>query len=81
MSVKLYLVQNVSAGFVGNSPVFWHASNSGYTQWVDEARLFTWEEASRQVESTRGSHEWKMWSENKIQSVKKYTVDIQDLRK
>ena len=76
-----YLLQNCSDGFIGNSPVFWHESGSGYTQWIDEAKQWTKEEAEKQIQSTRGTHQWQMWSVEEIESVAKRTVDIQDLRK
>lgn len=78
---KKYLLQCVSNGFVGNSPVFWHESNSGYTQWINEAKKFSKEEAEAIIRSTRGSHQWQMWDVDEIESVAKVTVDIQDLRR
>lgn len=78
---RQFLLQNVGDGYVGNSPVFWHKSGSGYTQWIDDAKLWTKEEAEKQVQSTRGSHQWQMWDIEEIYSVAKRTVDIQDLRK
>lgn len=75
----LYLLQNCNGGFIGNSPLFWRKDNSGYTQWIDEARMWTKEEAETQIRSTRGSHSWKMWSVEEINSVAKRIVDIQDL--
>ena len=32
----MYYIQNLNAGFLGNSPVFW-SKNGGYSQWLDEA--------------------------------------------
>lgn len=78
---ELFLLQNCSGGYVGNSPVFWHKSNSGYTQWINEARKWTKAEAETQIHSTRGSHSWKMWSVEEINSVAKRIVDIQDLNR
>lgn len=75
-----YLLQNCSGGYVGNSPVFWCKDGSGYTQWIDEAKRWTKEEAEKQIWSTRGSHTWKMWSVAEIEAVAKRTVDIQDLQ-
>lgn len=76
-----YLLQNCSAGYVGNSPVFWHKSESGYTPWIDDAKRWAKEEAEQQIRSTRGSHTWQMWSVEEIEAAAKRTVDIQDLRK
>jgi hypothetical protein len=76
-----YLLQNVGAGYIGNSPVFYHASGSGYTQWIDEAKRFTLEEAETVIRTTFGSHCWMTWSVEQIWESAKRTVDIQDLRK
>ena len=76
-----YLLQNVNAGYIGNSPVFYHASGSGYTQWIDEAKRWPKDEAELFMQTTRGSHNWKMWPLEQILSSAKRTVDIQDLRK
>jgi len=76
-----YLLQNCSAGYVGNSPMFWQKGGSGYTPWIDDAQRWTKDDAERQIQSTRGSHNWQMWSVSEIESVAKRTVDIQDLRK
>lgn len=81
MDEYLYLLQNCSGGYVGNSPVFWHKDRSGYTPWIDEAKRWTKAEAEQQIRSTRGSQMWQMWSVAEIEAVAKRTVDIQDLRK
>lgn len=78
---ELYLLQNCDCPFLGNSPVFWREGGSGYTQWIDEAKRWTKEEAESQIRSTRGSHRWEMWPLSQITAAKKFTVDIQDLRK
>jgi hypothetical protein len=77
----LYLLQNCNGGYVGNSPCFWHKDGSGYTPWIDDAKRWTKEEAQLQIQSTRGSHTWKMWPLSEITAAAKLTVDIQDLRK
>lgn len=74
-----YLLQNVGVGYLGNSPVFWHESNSGYTQWIDEAKVWTKDEAEAQIRSTRGTHQWRMWPADQIYKAAKKIVDIQDL--
>lgn len=75
-----YLLQNTRDGYIGNSPVFW-ADGGGYTQWIDEARVWTKEEAERQISATVGSHSWELWLLSDIEKVAKRTVDIQDLRR
>lgn len=78
---KEYLLQNCGAGFLGNSPIFWQKGDSGYTQWIDDAKRWTYKEAKIQMKSTSGTHKWKLWPLDVIESVAKRTVDIQDLNK
>lgn len=78
---KLYLLQNCSAGYLGNSPLFWREGGCGYTQWIDEAKRWTYREARVQIRSTRGTHHWKMWPLTDIEAVARRTVDMQDLRR
>lgn len=79
--MELFLLQNCGAGYVGNSPVFWREGGCGYTPWIDEAKRWTKEEAEVVIRGSEGSHSWKMWPVDLIESVAKRTVDIQDLRK
>ena len=76
----MYYIQNLNAGFLGNSPVFW-SKNGGYSQWLDEAQTFTEAEANTVVRTTSGTHRWKLWPVDEIDSIAKRTVDIQDMRK
>lgn len=78
MSKAIYLLQNENAGYVGNSPCFWHETNSGYTPHVDEAKRFTPQEARDIIRSTKGSHKWKRWH---IRDVLKATVCVVDMQK
>ena len=43
-----FFLWNKTAGFVGNSPMLWHKSDSGYTQWIDEAKRFSAEQAAKE---------------------------------
>lgn len=78
---KLYLLQNCSAGYVGNSPLFWAEGDAGYTPWIDLAKRWTHDEARRLIRATNGSHSWKLWPLEVIEMAAKRTVDIQDLRR
>jgi hypothetical protein len=75
----LYLLQNKSNGYLGNSPYF-YAEKGGYSQWIVDAKKFTKEEAEKVVSSTVGSHKWHIWPLSRILEVAKETVDIQDLK-
>lgn len=79
--MKLYFLQNVGAGYIGNSPVFWHETGSGYTQWIDDAKKFTAEECNRIARTTTGSHRWKRWPVSFIEKRAQRTVDHQQLRR
>lgn len=76
---KRYLLQNCGIGYLGNSPYFWHKSGSGYTQWIADAKEWTYAEAQQQVRSSRGSHRWRIWPKELVFKLAKLTVDIQDL--
>jgi hypothetical protein len=76
-----YLLQNCTAGYCGNSPMFWREGGSGYTPWIAEAKVWSKEEAEQQIRSTQGSHSWQIWPLALIRGNAKATVDIQDLRK
>lgn len=78
---RIYLLQNCHAGYLGNSPVFWAEGGSGYTQWIDQAKRWTWKEARAQVRATRGTHRWKIWPLDLIERCAKRTVDMLDLRR
>jgi hypothetical protein len=73
-----YYLQNCTNGYLGNSPYFW-AEKGGYTQWLDDAKKWTKEEARNVIRSTKGSHRWKMWAVKRVDKVAKRTVDMQDL--
>jgi hypothetical protein len=77
---NLYLLQNLSAGYVGNSPLFWAKGDSGYTQWLDDAKQFTFAECRDIIRSTSGSHKWKPWKLSTIEKHSRRSVDIQHLR-
>lgn len=81
MSKTVYLLQNVGAGYVGNAPLFWHQSNSGYTPNIDEAKRMTPEEAAQIIRSSRGTHQWKRWHIRTVLKSSYRVADIQLLRK
>lgn len=65
---------------MGNSPLFWKEDNCGYTQWIDEAKYFTSEEADKIIENCKGSHEFKKVLVSSVDKIAKRTIDIQDLK-
>ncbi|MGB1202900.1 MAG: hypothetical protein ACPG75_04975 [Alloalcanivorax venustensis] len=74
-----YLLQNVTAGYVGNAPLWWRAGGSGYTPWPDEAERFTLADARQVVRSTVGTHKWAIYPELMILEQQRATVDAQHL--
>ena len=62
MMPSLYLLQNNSAGYCGDYPLFW-CEGGGYSPDIDQAKRWTEDEALMQIASTRGSHFWMMWKE------------------
>jgi len=77
---KVYLLQNESAGYVGNSPVFWRAGSYGYTHLVDDAERFTEVEASAIIHRTSGSHRLRRWRLVDVMMSTIRVVDIDLLR-
>lgn len=75
-----YYLQNVSAGFCGNAPFWWAKDDCGYTVDIDNAKLFTKEEAESIIKSTKSSHRWMMWGEQSVLDAVCRTVDIEKLR-
>jgi hypothetical protein len=75
-----YYLQNIGAGFLGNSPFWWANGGNGYTADIDEAQLFEKGEAQSIVKSTKGTHKWKIWSEKRVKSAIYRTVDMQKLK-
>lgn len=73
----LYLLRNLQAGFLGNSPLFW-ARSGGYTQWIDQAQRFTAAEAAEQMQNSPGKFE--MYDTRQVERVAQCTVDIQHLK-
>lgn len=74
-----FYIRNVGAGFLGNSPIWWQKGGSGYTQWLDDAKRFSNEEADGVIQSCLGTHQFEKWPCKKVDDAAKLTVDIQDL--
>lgn len=79
--VRLFYLQNETAGYCGNSPMWWAKGGSGYTARLDEAETFFADDANKIIRSTKGSHRWKKWPVKAVDAAAHRTVDIQDLRK
>jgi len=79
MSDTRYYLQNVTAGYVGNSPLFWASDNNGYTQWLDEAAKMTSEEALEIIRTTT-SHHLIAWPVDQVDARAQRTVDVQKLK-
>jgi hypothetical protein len=75
-----YYLQNIGAGYCGNAPYWWAAGDSGYTACIDEAKLFTKEEAESVIRSTKGSHTFKMWEESRVIAAVIRMVDSEKLK-
>lgn len=75
---KLYLLQNLHSGYLGNCPCFW-MKGGGYGQWIDEAEKFTLAQVKDIIKSTSSSHKWKIWPWDIIDKAAQRTVDSQVL--
>ena len=77
----LYLLQNLNAGYCGNSPLFWKEGGSGYTPNIDEAKRWTWKECQTEIRATKSSHSWNAWKLADCEAAVIRVVDIQLLVK
>ena len=74
-----YLLQNVHAGFVGNSPLWWKKGGSGYTGHVDDAERFTSIESQQKVRE--GAGKYVAYLERDVLANSYLMADIQGLRR
>lgn len=72
---RLFYLQNVELGYLGNSPMWW-CTQGGYTPRLDFARQFTKAEAD---DITRGTQKFKAWTVAEIEKIAYRTVDVQDM--
>ena len=79
MSNKICVLQNISAGFVGNDLLFYGEHGKGYTCDLDKAEVFTKDEAIKEVQISRGKY--LMWEKKYLESIAKGHVDMQYLRR
>jgi hypothetical protein len=76
----IYLLQNESAGYIGDSPLFWSDGGCGYTVDVDRAKRFTLTEARAVVRASKGTHRWKIWRQQDVLNSCVRVADIEVLR-
>lgn len=76
-----YYLQNTSAGYCGNAPYWWAENDCGYTIEIDKAKLFTNTEASLIIKTTKKSHKFRKWRQDKVSKAITKTIDIQKLHK
>jgi hypothetical protein len=76
----MYL-QNETAGYCGNSPMWYRKGGNGYTPRLDEAEKFKEAKADEIIRGSEGTHRWKKWPVLFIDSIAHRAVDIQDIRK
>jgi hypothetical protein len=74
---KLFYIQNVSAGYIGNNPVFWAIGGRGYTSYIDRAEKFSEADARAMVD--HDSRKWRMWSVEEVEPHIYRTVECQTL--
>ena len=70
---SLYYIQD-SRAHCGNSMMFWRKGSQGYTQCIDEAEVFTADEAIRQMIERRTD---VPWPKDYIDSISSRHVDMQ----
>lgn len=73
------LLQNVTAGYVGDCLLFWKTGGCGYTADVDDAQRFTAKEANAIIGGSVGTHSWKLWPESEVINACHRVVSREDL--
>lgn len=74
---KLFYLQNVERGFVGNSVQWYRQDGKGYVCDTRAAQKFTQEEADKMTAETK---KYKAWPCELIDGLVQHHVDMQDLR-
>lgn len=73
---KVYYLQRVPSGFLGNAIIFWRIGDSGYTAYLEGAREFSEEEALAMEK--HNPEKWKAWPCDEIKKRVHLVFDIQD---
>lgn len=73
-----YILQNVHAKYVGNCILFWRKNGAGYTPDLDDAEIFTKEEAERTVRYS-DTGKFRMFEKSYLESIAERHVDMQNL--
>lgn len=79
VSEDLYYLQNVSAGYVGNNPLWWAESGKGYTSYIDNAQKFTQADAFKML--NEDAKKWKAWPVDVVNQATYRTVESQQLNR
>ena len=77
----MFYLQNVSAGYLGNAPLFWRKGGSGYTADIDDLQEFDEAEADQIIRSTQGTHKFVKWPVEAVLASVQKVVDMQKLRR
>lgn len=80
MEVKpdLYYLQNASMGYLGNAPYWWREGGSGYTPYIDEAKVWTEQDADSEIRTCKGTHDFRKWRVDDImRAIAPRMVDLQ----
>lgn len=77
----LYYLQNHSVPYLGNSVMWWAKGGSGYTDRIDNAELFSEDEADKIIQSTQSTHRFVKWEQEVVERSTVRVVDMQDLSK
>lgn len=77
----MFYLQNESAGYCGNSPMWWAKGGNGYTPRLDQAQQFDGPAADAIIRGCQGSHRMVKWPVAEVEAATYRAVDIQVLRK
>lgn len=76
--MKLFYIQDVSRGYVGNSLMWWKHDNCGYVCDIRKAKVFTEEEA---IDLCKFADDLRMWDKDYIDERIQHHIDMQTIDK
>lgn len=72
-----YYLQNKSAGYLGNAPIWWNKGNRGYSAYIMSAKKWNKEAAEKMVKDD--PKKWAMHKCSDVNKLLRLVVDHQDL--
>jgi hypothetical protein len=77
-----YYIQRHASGYLGNAPIWWCKGDAGYSAYLENAKIFTKEEAEKILgcDINKKSEKYKAYPCAFIDSIPHRVFDMQDFR-